>query len=114
MGFIVHTAIIVTSWDVDLVAAAAIFARYKGLTVIGPSAPLINSYCSMMVCPDGSKKGWKESDLADERRASFVKWLNLQRYEDGSSALEWLEVAYGNDLGKANIVECNQTNQVLE
>lgn len=97
MGYMRHNAIVVTSWNTDVIEAAACRARNIGLTVIGPSAALINGYRTMLVCPDGSKECWEESDQGDRRRADFRDWMNAQRHEDGSSSLEWTEIAYGSD-----------------
>ena len=97
MGYIRHNAIIVTSSKRDGLEAAANHARELGLTVIGPSEPLMNRYQTILVVPDGSNEGWAESDAGDAQRAAFRKWLEEQVYEDGSSWLEWAEVAFGRD-----------------
>jgi hypothetical protein len=105
MGYIRHNAIIVTSWNQDRLALAAFQARSIGLAVLGPSPPTNpNQYVSMLVCPDGSKEGWAESDSGDERRAEFRQWLDSQRHEDGSTPYEWAEIAYGSDDRKAEVV----------
>ena len=103
MGYMRHNAIVVTSWKTDAIEAAACRARNIGMTVIGPSAELMNGYRTMLVCPDGSKEGWKESDEGDKNRADFRDWMRAQRYEDGSSNLEWVEVAYGSDDRTAEV-----------
>ena len=103
MGYIRHNAIVVTSWNTDAIEAAACRARNIGLTVIGPSAALINGYRTLLVCPDGSKEGWEESDHGDKSRADFRDWMNQQRYGDGSTNLHWVEVAYGSDDANATI-----------
>lgn len=103
MGYMRHNAIVVTSWNTDAIEAAACRARNIGLTVIGPSSELTNGYRSLLVCPDGSKEGWSDSDQGDERRAELRNWMNAQRYEDGSSSLEWVEIAYGSDDRTAEV-----------
>jgi len=103
MGYMRHNAIVVTSWNTGAIEAAACRARNIGLTVIGPSVELINGYRTILVCPDGSKDGWKESDQGDKRRADFRDWMRAQQYEDGSSNLELVEVAYGSDDRTAEI-----------
>lgn len=103
MGIIRHKAIVVTSWNAFAIEAAACRARNLGLTVMGPSGALINGYRTLLVCPDGSKEGFCDSDKCDERRAEFRAWMNEQRHDDGSSNLEWVEISYGSDDRKAEI-----------
>lgn len=104
MGHIRHNAIVITSWDEKLITKAAEVAEGLGLQVLGPSDEVMNGYRSALICPDGSKEGWGESDRGDERRGEFREWLDKQRYADGSSALEWAEVAYGNDDGEVEVI----------
>jgi len=56
-----------------------------------------NSRFSFAVFPDGSKEGWEQSNVGDAQRANLIKWLDRQRYEDGSSPFDWVEVQYGDD-----------------
>ena len=98
MGHIVHHAIVVTSWKEDLLVELATYAAGLGAVVIGPSTEAVNGYRTLTVCPDGSKEGWKDSDDGDARRESIKAWLTENRYEDGSSPLEWVEIMYGDDL----------------
>jgi len=103
MGYIKHDAIIVTSWDGDLLQEAAKKAQQCGLRIIGPSGEAFNGYKSMLVCPDGSKEGWTESDEGDSKRADFIEYLNSIRHKDNSSPLEWVAVSYGSDDWDAKI-----------
>lgn len=105
MGYMRHNAIVVTSWNASNINAAAQKAADLKLQVLGPSKIILNNYFSLMVCPDGSKEGWPDSDLGDERRAAFKEWLGEQKYEDGSCNLEWAEIAYGSDDRTAEIVD---------
>lgn len=105
MGYIRHEAIIITSWDAKAVAFAVINAEALGLTTIGPSKPTVNGYVTATIVPDGSKEGWDDSDIGDQLRAKFREWLRLQRHSDGGSSLEWVQIAYGSDDGKAVITD---------
>lgn len=98
MSSVIHHAIIVTSWDDMLLSEFAGIASGAGAIVLGPSAEAVNGYRTVVVCPDGSKEGWDDSDKGDNTRTQLKAWANGQRYEDGSSKLEWVEVCYGNDL----------------
>ena len=97
MGYIRHDAIVVTSWNREVLELAATQARFLGLEVIGPSAKVTNGISTFLVCPDGSKEGWDESEEFEDRRARFLEYLNGKRYEDRSSCLSWVALAYGSD-----------------
>lgn len=103
MGYMRHNAIVVTSWKAEAIEAAACRARNLGLTVIVQNEEAINGYRTLLVCPDGSKEGWNESDQGDKQRSDFRDWMNTQRYEDGSSNLEWVEISYGSDDRTAKV-----------
>lgn len=96
MGFIKHNAIVVTSGSDETIQAAVAIAKGFGCTVLGPSDQVVNGYCTMVVCPDGSKEGWTDSDEGDERREHFKAWLNKVK-------VSWVEVAFGGDLESAYI-----------
>lgn len=104
MGYIKHDAIIITSWNDEAINQAARTAHDLGLRTIGPSDEAFNGYRTLLVCPDGSKEGWTESDEGDEKRAKFVTYLNSIRHADNSSPLEWVAVSYGGDDWGAKIV----------
>lgn len=103
MGYIRHNAIVVTSWSAAAIDAAASRAREIGLTVLGPSESVVNGYRTLLVCPDGSKEGWEDSNLGDKRRDAFSSWLYSHRHSDESSPFEWVEIHYGSDDGLANV-----------
>ena len=104
MGYFRHHAIVVTTWADELIEAA----HAKAVELDAHPTPItddrINGFRSFLIPPDGSKEGWPDSDLGDERRQAWVAWANEQRYEDGSSALHWVEVEFGGDGGPAIIV----------
>lgn len=104
MGYMRHNAIVVTSWKGQAITEASALARRFGLQVIGPSDEVVNGYRTLLVCPDGSKEGWIESNAGDDARKHFKKWLDEQRFEDGSTSLEWAEIAYGSDDKNAEII----------
>jgi len=103
MGYMRHHAIVVTSWNNDLIKEA--HEKAKGLcsSVSNITEVVINGYSSFFVAPDGSKEWWEDSDKGDCARNSFVEWLNSKRYEDGPS-LAWVEVQYGDDEGETKII----------
>jgi len=104
MGYMVHHMIVVTCGIEELINAAhekatELFGQdnhrrgYIGVSSIMKSP--VNHYHTFFVPPDGSKEGWTDSEDGDVARASFVEWLDAQRYEDGSASLNWALVQYG-------------------
>ena len=103
MGYMRHDAIVVTSWESEAIEEAAAKARECGLEVLGPSGVATNGIRTLLVCPDGSKEGWEESDAFDAKRAKYLEYLNGVRYEDNSSCLSWVALAYSSDDCEAEI-----------
>lgn len=103
MSYMLHHAIIVTSWDGFRMMAAAKKLNEIGLSFLGPSAEAVNGYRTLLVPPDGSKDGWDASEIGNQRRDEFIAWLDSQRYEDGSTPMEWVEVSYGGDDRAAKV-----------
>jgi hypothetical protein len=96
MGVMVHHAIVVSSWNKEAIQAAHRHATELLEPLVTPIVTTeFNGVGSFAVLPDGSKEGWGPSDEADEARATFDQYLRAQAYEDGSNALEWVEVAFG-------------------
>lgn len=96
MGVMVHHAIVVSSWKRDLLERAHLQAEMLMGRLVTPIVTTEhNGVGSFAVLPDGSKEGWEPSDLGDGQRDALDKWLRSQAYEDGSNALEWVEVAFG-------------------
>ena len=104
MGYMRHHAIVVTSWSDELMEKAHAKARKIFPTVSDLMNGSINGYLTFAIPPDGSKEGWGESADGDSRRDSFVAWLKEQAYDDGSSALAWVEVQYGDDNKETLVV----------
>lgn len=102
MGIIAHHAIVVTGYDDKTKQAhelaSSIFSKGQ---VSAVSTSPINHYLSFAVFTDGSKEGWDDSDTGDERRDTFIEWLEGQRFDDGSSPLHWVEINYGEIASEA-------------
>lgn len=97
MGYIRHHAIVVTTYDVKQIDAAHNEAARLGLDITGMLQTTVNEWHTFLVGPDGSKEGWPESDVGDGKRDQFIAWLDGQRFDDGSSPFDWVEVQYGDD-----------------
>lgn len=108
MGYIKHHAIVVTSSIRELIISAHEKAKeIFGDTVSNITPPVIKGYESFFIAPDGNKEGWQQSNVGDEKRKSFIEWVNEQAYEDGGNSLDFCEVFYGEDNGRAEIVSHN-------
>lgn len=101
MGYIKHNAIIATSWHDESLESFAALAESSGAQVLGPSDAIMNGFRTVVVCPDGSKEGWEDSDKGDEQREKLVNWLKQPGPAD---YIEWVEVAYGADDANASVV----------
>jgi hypothetical protein len=109
MGYIRNHAIVVTSTYGDYIQQAHVAAKEIFPWVSEISDTGINGSRSFFIPPDGSKEGWEDSDLGDDRRNRFKEWLRLQEYDDESSPLAWCEVWYGGDDEDANVEDhCHQ------
>jgi hypothetical protein len=113
MGYIKHHVIVVTSWDEKLIEEAWWKANECGCKPSKIVGPYANGYGSFLIPPDGSKENWDRSDEGDAARNAFKTWVNTQRYDDGSSSLEWVEVSYGSDDGKAEITDHAWSNNTV-
>ena len=104
MGYICHHAILVTSYSHQRLQDAHDKAArlFRNVSPIMPS--LANDKGSFFVPPDGSKEAWAISNEGDLNRAEFVGWLKDQAFDDGSSALQWCEVQFGDDNGNTKIL----------
>jgi len=78
MGTIQHNVVVATTWDkkefykvIDWVLA--VDPEYRRLFVWSNS--IVNNYHTVVMCPDGSKLGWKTCDEAQVLRENFIKEL---------------------------------------
>ena len=110
MGYMRHHALVVTSWKDSVLhavhAAAVQFATDAGMAcTVTPIIPgTVNGIRTFVVCSDGSKEGWAESDAGDSVRAAVIKECDLHLYSDGSSPLSWVLVQYGDDDHDTRVV----------
>ncbi len=111
MGYMRHHAIVVTSWNLELLASAHATAVGLGMSVTNITDQVTNGYQSFLVAPDGSKEGWGHSTEGDCRRAAFIDWLDAQRYEDDSTPLGWVEVQFADEEKETRIVRDSDEHQ---
>lgn len=107
MGYMKHHAIVVTAYKTSIEKA---YAKAKATfnTLCSPIVEgIVNGYASFFIAPDGSKEGWYESNLYDTKREEFIDWMMQQRYEDGSNCIDFVELRYGGDDDKADIIRHN-------
>ncbi len=108
MGYIVHDAIVVTAFrSADITAAWQYAALECGLTASPTTLSPMNGYWSFLIVPDGSKEGWTDSDLGEERRAKWIEWAR-GCYARGVF-IDWVAVSYGGDLESgARVTDSNK------
>jgi hypothetical protein len=104
MGYMRHHAIIVTSFQDDILLKAhnqaeRMFGKISEILVSD-----VNGYSTFFIPPDGSKEGWPESDAGDKSRSAFMDWCDAQAYEDGSNSIVAVELRYG-DEEKKDMIE---------
>jgi hypothetical protein len=100
MGYHIHKAIIVTSWDSDHAERAHRKALkiLQNVNVSDLTTSTINGFVSFCIFPDGSKLGWGESAFYEERRDQFKRWIRRHP----ALYLDWCEVSYGGDEPEVN------------
>ncbi len=108
MGYMRHHTIVVTSSMSTLIR----LAHKRAIDLLGELvSPIIlgvvNGYESFFVAPDGSKEGWQESIDADTSRDKLIKYIEEQKYEDGSSSIKYVEVYFGDDEKNCEILKHN-------
>jgi len=100
MGHVEHDALIVTCWDDQQIRDTHALAM--GTSADHLVTPIVSSTIngdhSFAVLSCGSKSGWQAKRQHTAALESIVKWMDAQRNEDGSSALEWVWVCFGNDM----------------
>lgn len=57
----------------------------------------LNGFSTFLVCSCGSKAFWSEDENHQRRMERLQHHLRSYDFEDGSSPLEWVQVAYGRD-----------------
>lgn len=121
MGYIKHHAIIVVSWDDKLLKkvhakAKKIFKEKfaqdelvrNGEKLVSPIIDsIINSYQSFFIAPDGSKEGYNTSTLGNDARDEFIKYIKSLAYSDGSNAVNYTEVFFGEDNNESKVLRHN-------
>lgn len=104
MGYIKHYAIIVQGFDI-IEAHTEIknilietFEDGRASDMVSNIVPnFINGSSSFFIGPDGSKEGWKESNLGDLARERIVGYLR-------GTNLDFVEVVFGGDDNLAEII----------
>lgn len=105
MGHIRHVAIIVTFGDYQLEKVKGLI---KSIEEISPrqvsnivDSP-VNGYQSFFIAPDGSKLGWQHSQDGEDQRKRIIELL-----EEGDPYVSYVEVMYGDDDGRSEILNHN-------
>lgn len=109
-----HHAIVISTFDEEYALAAHVKARALGCTISSIDQSPMNLLYSFMVCPDGSKEGWEESDEGDAQRRELIEFLRIPYTtlmgmepdpEDRSTPYSWVEVSYGHPEEPAKVTD---------
>jgi len=119
MSYIVHNNIVVTCNDY----AADKFSKVHKAAIESFGSlvsPIIktelNGYLSFFIATDGSKEGWPEAALAEKKRIAFCDYIDTFAYEDGSTPIDYVDIAYGENpsgghqayIARANVQQQKQ------
>lgn len=112
MGYMRHNAIVVTSSSPSAFDKVYAFAVASGACVTNVVDGVVNGYRSFMVCPDGSKEGWAQSEVGDLQRFAILDYIRTFAWpEDGSSPIDWVEVQFGDDRKVTEVVASGDDDQ---
>ena len=104
MGYIKHTAIVLTSWSSDHMTLAIDKAKALELEVSEPVMSRVSGYRTVMIAPHGSKGGWTDQEEGDKAREEFIAWI-----KSGKLYIDWFAADYGEDHGEAEIIDSSWT-----
>lgn len=98
MGIENNEAVIATTWNAEAMQKVkdwvGLLAEVdRPLFAFVPSK--VNSKETLFMGPDGSKKGWADSQHGEKLRNTLIELLETFNYEDGSNPFDWVEVGYG-------------------
>jgi len=98
MGVENNECVIATTWSSDYMNKvkewiSTLSDCEQSLFAVLPS--IVNNKETVILAPDGSKKGWAEAESGKARRQAFIKVLQDFDYGDGSNPFDWVEVSYG-------------------
>ena len=98
MGVENNECVIATTWNDEAVETIqkwilSLSKEEQSLFAILPS--LVNGKQTIVLAPDGSKKGWETAKQGEKLRNRFITRLEGLNYEDNSGPFYWVEVGYG-------------------
>jgi hypothetical protein len=100
MGYIRHTAIVVTGWNDVHIEKARTEAERLGLNPSEALPSKINGYETILIPPTGSKIGWEDAKVGEQAMDEFCGWMRSSELY-----LEWVRVDYGDDDCEATIMD---------
>ena len=112
MGVENNECVLATTWDAKAITkvkewVGTLSESEQSLFAFVPA--LSNKKETVILAPDGSKKGWPEAAHGENLRSLFIDLLKIFDYEDGSSPFDWVEVGYG-EFGQ-KVLRGNCTNK---
>lgn len=99
MGVENNECVLATTWKREAVDSVWLWVRGLEETwqrnLFTEIDSCVNSKTTIILGPDGSKKGWADAEAGEVLRDRFIEFLKTFDYEDGSSPWSWVEVGYG-------------------
>jgi hypothetical protein len=101
-----HHAILITAYSDDRFdeLCDAVHRIYGSDCYAESASCQWNGYRHLLIPPDGSKEGWRESDQGDSYRDQVIEWLESKRFDDSGSPYAWVEVQYGDEYSRESKV----------
>lgn len=99
MGVQNNEVVLATTWNDEVIMELEQWIEdevpdeYQGLFVTIPS--IVNGEKTIIMAPDGSKKGWETAKICDKIRRRFIHQFSKYAYEDGSNPISWVMIGYG-------------------
>ena len=99
MGEARHHMIVITYWKPDTLAKAWQKAQKLQLTPTTVIASAREGWLTFYITPDGSKEGWTESEVWDDRRLEFCAFL-----EEECPVVDYVLLEYGGSDGRPPLI----------
>lgn len=98
MGVENNECVVATTWNdeaVEKIKAWVMTLNEREQSLFAFVPALINGKTTILLAPDGSKKGWETAKQGEALRNELIEQFAIFGYDDGSNPFDWVEVGYG-------------------